>query len=122
MTPLGRPLFLRLADRVALLARFDGNFACGSQTYTGKSAAVRVVISSLLGPFMAPIPRSRHCTSSAGFGGLPAVCSATLDRQIVTHMYGPAVRHKKFRRTGFRSCINDGMDSPAFHGRNRSKD
>jgi hypothetical protein len=36
MTPLG--LELRLADRVALLAKFDGDFACGSQTYTGTGA------------------------------------------------------------------------------------
>jgi hypothetical protein len=27
-----------------------------------------------------------------------------------------AVRRKKFRRCGIRSCINDEMNSPAFHG------
>ena len=39
-------------------------------------------------------------------------------REKMTRMYGPVVRRKKFRRFGLRSCINDGMDSPAFHGRN----
>ena len=38
-------------------------------------------------------------------------------------MYGPAVRRKVgAERANERSCINDGMDSPAFHGRNRSSD
>jgi hypothetical protein len=34
-------LELRLADRVALLAKFDGEFACGSQTYTVTGALRR---------------------------------------------------------------------------------
>ncbi len=39
---------------MALLAKFDGDFAYGSQTYTRyRSAAVHVVISSLPGPLMA---------------------------------------------------------------------
>jgi hypothetical protein len=32
--------------------------------------------------------------------------AGSLAVQKLTHMYGPAVRRKKFRRFGFRSCIN----------------
>ena len=37
---------------------------------------------------------------------ISAVHSWPLDRAIVTPLYGPAVRRKKFRRSGLRSCIN----------------
>jgi len=43
-------------------------------------------------------------------------------------MYGPAVRRKKFRRSGFRSCINvsglwlERFIAPGHHGYQRAVD
>jgi len=45
-------------------------------------------------------------TIPAVIGGTTDVRTVLADLPSLTRMYGPAVRLKKFRRSGLRSCIN----------------